>query len=177
MWSLMRSIFLAFLCVTFPLRADADKTPCQEKIIFSLDQKEWVKGFEDSKDGYTIIEFTPKGQSVDDWKELVTVQTTPPIKDIREYYDRFVAALQQNVEDQKVNAKVLSQDSNSILFEWWIDKGPEAQHEWFRLFKTPSATLILRFTTKNLNQVDTLRPIWEKNLQDAHYETEGDCSS
>jgi hypothetical protein len=164
------------LCAATLFSCVLQANECQESLIFSYDDKKWNLGFEDSDEDSSLIEFVPQGETVNDWTEMVSVQRLQKIDNVQDYYKIFMEQLRLAVNPQKVDSKILSSSKDSLLFEWWI--GPdnqEAQHEWFRLIVTPNSTLILRYTTKKLDEVEKVGPIWSKILQDATIQQEGDC--
>lgn len=150
-------------------------TECEQQLKFSFDDRTWEKGFEQNEKDSSIIEYTLKGETVNDWTELVSVQKLIPISSKDLYYNIFIQKLKESVSPEKVESKIISKNDDSMVFEWWIDKGPEAQHEWFKLIQTPDSTLVLRYTTKKLDQIDKIRDTWEKILKDATYTQSGDC--
>lgn len=173
-------IYITLLCMYFfnPFFLGAkERSTCEERLQFTFDDRQWEKGFEKQTSEASIIEFTLKGEDVNHWTELVTVQQFPKIAfTVEEYYKTFMQDLKASVQPAQVQSKIISQTPDSIFFEWWISgQTPHAQHEWFRLFKTPQSTLVLRYTTKKLNDVEKVRGTWEKILQDAKY-SQKNCS-
>lgn len=140
----------------------------EKQLQFSFDDRVWEKGFENASDGEMIIEYTLKGETVHDWTELVTVQKFPatPMTPLQ-FYKNFIASFQAAGNKEGFNSKIIEKGRSGIFFEWTIAKGPSAEHEWLRLLKTPQATWVLKYTTKKLNEVDKVRPIWEKILNEA----------
>lgn len=158
-----------FLFFLFASCFAAETKDCVELLKFTFDDRDWVPGFDQSTPEGAIIEYTLKGETVDNWSELVTVQRFVNVKaNVNEYYSLFIKELQKSVKPAEVHTRVISRDAEGIFFEWWIDKGePTAQHEWFRLFKTPESLLILRYTTKQLDDLEKTRETWEKILKRA----------
>lgn len=152
-----------------------DAAECDQQLKFSFDDREWIKGFEQNEKGSSIVEYTLKGETVDNWNELVSVQKLIPISSLDLYHEVFIKKLGESVNPEKVESKIITKNDDSMLFEWWINKGADAQHEWFKLIQTPESTLVLRYTTKKLGDVDKIRPTWEKILNDATYTQTGDC--
>lgn len=161
---------LCFLILAFAQSLfSSDPKGCDELLKFNFDDREWVEGFNETNSDGSIIEFTLKGETVDNWSELISVQRFLNVQaSVDEYYKLFIAELEKAVKPDEVHTHIISKDKNSMFFEWWVDKESDsAQHEWFRLFKTPDSILVLRYTTKQLGEVDTVRPIWEKILKNA----------
>lgn len=159
---------------------------CEENIQFSFDNRDWIQAFENQKDKTSIVEYIVKGDNIDHWSELVSVQKLVPLgaTSVDQYYDEYVKALKIAVSPTEVHSRVIHKNDspllkdNFILFEWWIDgESPDAQHEWFKLIKTPHSTWVLRYTTKKLNDVEKVRKTWEKILDEATYTTNGQCKN
>lgn len=150
---------------------------CQEQLFFTFDEREWEKGFEEGDKQQFILEYVLKGETVNKWSELVTVQRFLGLNaSVNDYYKIFIEELKKSVFPADVHTKILERSSNSMLFEWWIDKeSPHAQHEWFKLFQTPYSLFILRYTTKQMDDVEKVRKTWEKNLQNAKVTSDGNC--
>lgn len=174
MTNILRALF--FLLTTISLYAFEDND-CEESIQFKFDERPWKKAFEDSTENATIIEYTLQGETTDNWTELVSLQRLVPIDATpEEYYNEFVKKIKETVTPAQVDSRVINSSENSIFFEWSVAKDSHyAQHEWFKLFKTPLSTLVLRYTTKKLNDVEKERPVWEKILNEATYKKSGPC--
>jgi hypothetical protein len=173
---IFKTIFLLIALLNFDrLYSTEEDVECEESLQFSFDNRPWKRAFENSNSQASIVEFTLKTENVDNWTELVTVQKLVPISaTVENYYLEFMHNLRKAVNPEKVYSRLINKNDTSGLFEWWIDgKGPNAQHEWFKLIKTPNATLILRYTTKKLDDVEKVRGPWEKILNAAVYLKQG----
>lgn len=146
-----------------------DENDCEEHLEFYLDVSKWKQAFKNSNEQASIVEFTLKNEKVENWSELVTVQKFPPLgSTVEQYYQEFIRDLENTVSPDQVYSRVIKKNDNTVLFEWWIsEKSPFAQHEWFKLIQTPHSTMILRYTTKKLDQVEKVRSTWEKILDSA----------
>jgi len=139
-----------------------------KQIQFSFDDRDWEKSFENINDGKMIMVYTLKGETVNDWTELVTVQKIPamPITPLQ-FYKNFIKNDQAKENAEWLTSKIIQKGRKDIFFEWAISKGPLAEHEWLRLFKTPKETWLLKYTTKKLADVEKVRPTWEKIMHEA----------
>ncbi len=142
---------------------------CEEQIDFKFDDRQWEKGYEASTAEGSIVEYTLKGENVHNWTELVSVQSVPlAAVSMDDYYTYFMDGIKKAAQPADAQSRIINKTKDSIFFEWWIAaNSPLAQHEWFRLFKTPASFMIIRYTTKKLDDVNKAKPIWEKILNDA----------
>lgn len=157
----LRILFV--LCITSALIAAQE---WQENISFSFDERDWEIGFQNSTDQSSIIEFRLKEETIENFSELVTVQVLPCHLTMTQYYKEMCQSL-KNASQNRFGSKIIKSEPDSMLFEWWIDKGELAQHEWFRIIKKGNRAFILRYTTKKMDQIEKVRGVWEKKLQEA----------
>lgn len=150
---------------------------CQDEIEFTFDNRKWKKDYEQKAQEAAIIEFTLENESVQNWSELVTIQKFIPLNiAVEDYYKEYLKLLKQSVNPSTVDSKILSQDENSIFFEWWIDdQGPNAQHEWFKLFKSPNAYYAFRYTTKKMDKIGKAGESWKKIISDSKLNPNASC--
>lgn len=160
------TLLAIFLCAHF---ASANEVvDCHEHLEFFLDLRDWKQAYKNSNDFGAIVEFTLKNETVHNWSELVTVQKLPPIEGtVDQYYRIFMDNLKSTVSPNQAYSRIIKKGDDYLFFEWWISHGIFAQHEWFKLIKSPCFTWILRYTTKNLDQVEKIRDQWEKIVDSA----------
>jgi hypothetical protein len=138
-------------------------------LILKVDDK-WHVDYTAFDGPYGIQEMTIEGENVNNWSELITIQKIPlsnkPLKDL---YSLVIQGLQSTVYDGIIQHHLIDQDETSIFFEWWIDHpSRHAQHEWQRLIKSDVDLFIVRYTTKKLDTIETVRTEWEERLLNAH---------
>lgn len=161
--------FFLLLLMTF-LKTHVQCTELEscEELVFTWDIGKWKQAYKNSNDQAAIVEFTLKGENLKSWSELVTIQKFQPINStVGEYYLIFMDTLKHTVKPDAVYSRIINENQNSLFFEWWIPSGAFAQHEWFKIMQTPSTTMILRYTTKKLDQVDKVRKVWEMIIDSA----------
>jgi len=136
---------------------------------FEPDGRHWNLGDETKNDQMSLQRYVLDGETVELWTELFTVHKYYGIKgDVSQFFDHFLSALQGMVpKDTKIEHKVISQDKNNLLGEWWIPTGLTAQHEWIRVITEGDNVIVLRYTTRKLKSVDDVRPTWEGILKNA----------
>lgn len=139
-----------------------DPTNLNFNVDFKKDGREWTQGYK----APGIVEFVVDGQSVENWKELFTIQFFTKIDmTLPDYYEGFIEGLKTKTKD-KVTSNIIESNENMIFFEWSIDQGPEAQHEWALVRKVdPNLITVMRYTTKNLGEVDNMRGTWSDILK------------
>lgn len=132
-------------------------------VIFNDGQKDWVVGFQIPEGQSAITEFVPKGESVDNWSELVTQETIQPLAVTpRVYADTVIKIIKEKAHANNLHYRLHSANSRSAAFEWWIPDGPNAQHELYKVIKYPNQTIVLRYTTKRPDNFIKTRSQWEK---------------
>lgn len=147
-------------------------------ITYSLDKEHgWKVGYEAKNKDMSITEYIPQDQTAENWKDLFTVHHYFGIDiEVAKYYDAFIKELEKMAPGSKVESKLINQDKNSLFGEWWInDTTPNAQHEWFRVFADGKDVVVLRFTTKRLGDVETMRKSVEDMLNNAQF-TKGELT-
>lgn len=160
---LLLSIFFCLSCTSCMVAETNFPT-----IEYSLDQdgRKWKMGYNAKNDQISIVEYVLENESIENWSELVTTQSSVNIKiSLEEFFDAFIKQLKESVPGSKVNARIISRGPNNLFGEWWIhDDSKDDQHEWFQLFKEGDTIAILRYTTKNLNNLEGKRKVWEHIL-------------
>jgi hypothetical protein len=132
-----------------------------------LDGRKWILGSDLHEPGKTVREYILQNENIQNWTELFSIQDFTDI-DMSpvEFFNLFVQGLKQAVPKNKVESRIINQSDNSLLGEWWIqDKSLTDQHEWVRLIKNNNDMMIVRYTTKKLDQVEKMRKEWEKRLE------------
>lgn len=160
-----------------PLATANEPETCEELLKFHFDGRKWKKAYESSDHDSSITEFTLKGESPDSWSELVTVQRFLHTQaSLHEYFSLFEKNLKDMAYPNEAHIRIIDRNPSSLLAEWWVSKGsPLAQHEWIKIFKTPYSIMLLRYTTKQVDEVEKVRKTWESILNQSHILTKGRC--
>lgn len=135
--------------------------PKAEKL--TVDGRTWKLGHEANEDGRLIREYVLENEDVNNWTELFSIQqfSNIPISP-QEFFKLFVEGLKLAVPQNKVESRVVSESNDALLGEWWVqDKSPNDQHEWIRISKKGDEMVIVRYTTKKINEVDSIGKKWE----------------
>ncbi|KAF3361915.1 hypothetical protein PHSC3_001472 [Chlamydiales bacterium STE3] len=163
------SLVLALCALGNPLQAEDTNG-----VVFSLksDDKMWKMGSEFHTDSQQITQYIPETQTINNWKELFTIQTMENARlDPMNVFQLLLKELSNiGSGEDIVGHRILSNDDKGLLAEWWIDhQSPNDQHEWIRIFNAGSSTAILRYTTRNTDKLDKAAKIWIPILTQAYY--------
>ncbi len=132
-----------------------------------LDPQSWKLGYEATDDSMSLYEYTLNNETVDNWTELVTIHYSPPLQiTLARYFNQCLTFLRHLSSEYPLNTRIISSSKTSLFFEWWINEGSLAQHEWCSIISAPDALFLVRYTTKKLDKVEEIRPLWEKLLSE-----------
>lgn len=150
----------------------------QENLMWEgFDSKEWTVGSHTEDRNQRIVEFVRPGEKIDNWTELVTLQTlrkpTNP-----ERIDVMVARM--HADDAKLCPKGFIQDviaqgvrteteEASILYEWKFTNCPRHadQHEVARIIYGKFSIFRLAYVAKTEKLAPEKREKWIKDLERA----------
>lgn len=106
--------------------------------------------------------FVPKGQTSADWQEALVIHHVSQEKiPLEIYYHNFMVLLNKK-SGGLFKSKIVKSGENELIFEWWIETDiPDAQHGWVKVFYSEDGLGFMRYTTKNVDLVEKIRPIWE----------------
>lgn len=143
----------------------ADTTPVLD-IPFEKDGRKWKEGFQQTFPDKSIVEYVLNNENINNWTELVTVQTFQDVpEEPAAFYDRFMDLLKQNI-GTNLQTKLISKEPNSVLGEWWIKGlGQSDQHELVRVFKSGSDIVVAHYVIKNVDEMPKHRTVWEEILK------------
>lgn len=131
-----------------------------------IDERKWKVGHEATEEGRLIREYVLDNEDATAWTELFSIQqfNDVPVAP-QEFFKLFVDGLKQAVPQNKVESRVISDTPDVLLGEWWVhDKSQNDQHEWIKIFKEGDEILIVRYTTKKVDDVEAIRKKWETIL-------------
>lgn len=159
----MRYVMATLLCLTAPLLAESI-----QNVEFQLPKSEkgWEVGNKMENDQATTVIYKEKGNdhAQKGWFGANFSKMKSDPKDAASIEN----ALRNQLPDKKVEFAVLSQDDNSLLYEWGVKDGEkEIMHGWGRGFSTKNGTVVLGYQTINVNHLDTERTHWLPVLQNA----------
>jgi hypothetical protein len=162
----MRAIFLfLFLCTTLLSAEEIGG------VSYSLEfpGEKWKVGSTYTNEQQEMVTYVLEKDSSQKWSELFTAQQVKGLQlTPNSFYEMFLQQLKVLVPGKNIQSKVLQQDNQQLLAEWWIDaKSDEDQHEWVRLMQNQGSLVVLRYTTKSLDQLEKAREKGNSFLQSA----------
>jgi hypothetical protein len=145
------------------------------KIQYSLkdDGRNWKLVNDDTQEQMRMTQFILADEQPENATELYTVTEMTDVNITpADYFSQFMTELQKRYSDAKVESKVINQQTNSLLGEWWVDgvSPDNTQHEWIRIIKKGNDIAILRYSTMRTDQLDQRRKAWESILSNAKFQ-------
>lgn len=143
---------------------------CAEQVNVQFDEREWETGYtaEDGTKG--ITELVLKGETVNAWTELVTIQAffglqeraTPQM-----YMNEMIDALKKACPSAKWD--LIRKGDNDVLFDWEIAQcpGQEDQYEVDRVLAGAKALYVVHYATKKVPVGADTREKWIRLLSAA----------
>jgi hypothetical protein len=148
--------------------ANAKKpTEIPERWSFRFDDREWHLGYQAGNRQEAIREYVLVGQTVENWKELVTSHYFAHDVPLSSYFEQVKAGLARGCESLSIS--VLEESENTMLYEWRHDgcQGYPPQHQLERATRTGKETLVLSFVEKTPQLSPEKRSAWLTILKDA----------
>lgn len=129
------------------------QAPRDLETLFLPTRETWIEAFTNDDGHQTIVECVRPGETIDTWRELITVQSLDDRMPRRE-----PLAVMKELEQQmrthggELDWKVIEQDAGSVLYEWTLSgaKGIEPQGELVRLVQGNEAMHRAAFAYKGL---------------------------
>ena len=123
---------------------------------------------------YKIMEWVPRGQTIDNWRDLFTQQNFTK-RGIQDTPAELMNTLKAQMEEDCANViwSVLEQTPNSILYEWRIRDCPphSDQHEIARIIDGRLNRWRIAYTSKVIEIQPDKRVEWIESLNSAHVMT------
>ena len=137
---------------------------------FKADGRKWKVINDDTQEQMKMTQYILEDEQPETVTELFTVTELTDVNITpAEYFSQFITELQKRYTNAKVESKIISQQTNSLLGEWWINgTSPDnTQHEWIRIIKKGNDIAILRYSTMHADKLEQTRKTWESILNDA----------
>lgn len=119
----------------------------------------WKIGSTYKNDQQEVITYVLEEESPSQWSELFTAQVVKGLQLAPgSFFEMFLQQLKILAPEKTINSKILKQSDEELFAEWWIDaKTLEDQHEWVRMLQNNGAFVVLRYTTKSIDQIEKAR--------------------
>ena len=155
-------LFLGVGCATTQHR--------EEALQWSFKNGHWEPGYtQEIRGKYRIVEFVPKGESVEDWSELITIQTFANTSGSPEAFINQLKTLREKKCPGSTIWSVIAKDERSMLYEWkakpcagWPD-----QHEISRILYGKWNRWRIAYTAKVQEISTEKRNMWIRSLSKA----------
>lgn len=138
-----------------------------ENVALNLDGREWELGYSAKNDTQGIQEYVLKGETVNNWSEMVTVQAFFGLQ-LKTTPEEFMSSMIKQLKESSPNLvwSVISKSGKDIMFDWKVTNCPgEAdQYEIDRAISGSEAIWFLHYATKKLPVSSGKRDEWIKLL-------------
>jgi hypothetical protein len=153
----------------------AEQKPVEEEIKWPIPLlgKEWVPGFTQEKAGeFSVLELVLKGETVQNWSELLTIQNFANTKGNPEWFFEGMKTLREKRCPGATTWNVIDKDERSILYEWRAKTcaGFPEQHEISRIIDGQWNRFRIAYTAKVSEIPAETRDAFIKSMSDATVE-------
>jgi len=157
------------LCLMLFATGAASKV--KEVIEYSMEPGWKIGNYSEVRNKYTITEFIPEGDDINNWKELFTVQNFAKSRGDSSA-EKTLDALKANREKMCPGAtewNVIQKDKDSILYEWHAKPclGWPEQHEIARIIDGKYNRFFLHYAAKVHELPPDTRTKWIDRLTEA----------
>jgi hypothetical protein len=136
---------------------------------FGVDNKDWEIGWSNKTERSAMYEFVPKGQTVQNWKELVTLQFYPGMQDrsAADFMKSFLALLQS--DEPLAKAEMISSSPDDTMMEWNVlgSKQNADQFELDRVIRGKQGLHMIHYAVKTSSFSSADRSKWLNFLRSA----------
>ena len=138
----------------------------EEDLQLYFDGRDWVADYETSNEQQSLVEYVLKGETVNNWSELVTAHTSFGLQQIatpEEVMENTRKQLQLALQMRpSLEWDVLRKGANDVMYEWSVTDDPQQgdQHEIARIISGKKAIYTIRYTTKNVPISPEKRQEW-----------------
>lgn len=133
-----------------------------------FDKRSWELGWNQNKDDSVFEEYVLKGESVDNWSELVTIQSFPGMQK-NTNLDVFEGTMKVKLSTVCPSIKwvPISQTDNERIWKWTIEgcPGQPDQSELAMAKKTKEAIHLWHYAIKKSPFPKGVEEVWLKNLK------------
>jgi len=163
--------FLALLftaCATDPVAYLSPGSGPQTTWRIFVGNEHWYRGTQSRTRNSHLLEFVPEGQTVENWKEIITDAFIPG------HFSTTTDFVRANLSDLRTvvdgfQSTIISDTGNEALYEWWHpDSGKwPAEHQISRVKYYPNGMLTLSYARKGPKMDDATRTKWIERISTA----------
>lgn len=152
------------LCSTKPLAAALinQDAATAEQLNLTLSKDEWKIAWADIKPELVTIEYIRYGQTLNDWKEMITTQyfpNLPLIASIKTLALNFINQLQQKGFNPATSFYV--ENNNELIYEYQIfSPETQVQDEIQKIIRKGNSLYIFHYCIKQNDMGDKMREKW-----------------
>lgn len=166
----LKIIILILALVTSTQASFAGEWTESIKLNFALDERDWKVGWQNKTDDMYILEFVVDGQTVDNWKELITFEFFPGLQqriNCAQFAEGFVKHLKQT--EPNTHVTVFYSKPNDVLIEWVVtgSKTNPDQIELDRFILGKEGIHMVHYVKKTKALTEAERSKWIKFLKSA----------
>ena len=142
-----------------------------ERIEMVYDQRSWHMGREVKQDAKYSVDYLPQGDTLPEWKEIITIQAFGGIQD-KGTPEEFALVMKKHISEwggDKVTWNMISASDIDCIYEWQI-KGKENfidQYEIARIIKGSEGFHLVHYAKRTAVIDDNERHNWLERLKSA----------
>jgi hypothetical protein len=162
---------VAFLCLILSA-AGATPKDKNEELNFQMEPGWKVGNFAEGPNHSSITEYIREGDDINNWSELVTIQSVRKSRGAPSSPDEMLKVLKAMREKECPSStewNVIDKNENSILFEWQAKPclGWPEQHELEKIIDGKHSRFLLHYAAKVYQLSPDTRTKWIKKFAEA----------
>lgn len=145
-----------------------------EKQTVHFDNRPWKVAWGKKTEKIVTVEYIPVGDDINNWKELITTQFIPGLKDITpaQFGNQFLYDLDKSGVKHTVNT--IEDQSDLLIFEFKVlEPANLQQDEILKIIKGKEGIYIIHYAIKKSDMGNENRAKWIKNLKNSFIKTSG----
>ncbi|MBX9880272.1 MAG: hypothetical protein K2Y22_17570 [Candidatus Obscuribacterales bacterium] len=169
----MKNLLKILVCLSVlmvPQASIAEEWHEAIKLNFAIDEKDWELGWSNKSSEVYILEFVPKGQNVENWKELITFEFYPGLQE-KINCEEFAAGFIKQIRKKEPNVKVMYylNKPNDVIVEWVLNGSKEDpdQDEMDRIILGEQGIHMVHYVKKTQFLSEAERTKWLDFLKSA----------
>ena len=155
-------VLVVAMLVAASLGTSNAKKPVEvpERWSFRFDDREWHLGYQVANRQEAAREYVLVGQTIENWKELVTSHYFAHGVPLRDYFEQVKAGLSRGCPS--LTTSVLEESDDNMLYEWRHDgcQSYPPQHQIDRVTRSGKGMLQLSFVEKTAQLSQEKRTAW-----------------